>query len=149
VYSVLALGSPAGIGPCQPFVNQNLARQTPVFSGSIPSSYTAPFAIMIDPIPAGGIGRAAIQGVVPCQVTVNADGDMFCGPSVSISGASGGTVSLVSATDNGPAQILWPSTTSAAGKTVQALVHLMGNTGAGGASLQAVFDNVGGTISVL
>jgi hypothetical protein len=119
-FSVLALGTP-GIDPR---VEPQLARETPTFTGTAPTSYLNPFAITIEPAAPGATVRAVVLGLVPVRLTINTMGDGYAVPDSTV-----GTAGLKSATDGGPAKIVWQSGTTG---TVTALVLLQGDMGGGG-----------------
>lgn len=54
-----------------------LFQQTPILSGTIPAANTRQFAICVEPLLAGAIGRAAISGVVQCKIEIDQLTDRF------------------------------------------------------------------------
>ena len=54
-----------------------LFQQTPILSGTIPAANTWQFAICVEPLLAGAIGRAAISGVVQCKIEIDQLTDRF------------------------------------------------------------------------
>jgi len=69
----------------------------PVLSGGMPSGT---FAVAMEPIPAGAIGRAAVGGVFACRVDIVADWHGFAS-------ARGGDRTQLQSTDCGPLKLLW------------------------------------------
>ena len=69
----------------------------PVLSGGMPSGT---FAVAMEPIPSGAIGRAAVGGVFACRVDIVADWHGFAS-------ARGGDRTQLQSTDCGPLKLLW------------------------------------------
>ncbi|MBN1910024.1 MAG: hypothetical protein JW818_09820 [Pirellulales bacterium] len=91
-----------GIGGFLFLPSQNLAgfKARPSLVGVVPSAgHAGRFAVLLEPIPAGRIGEAAVFGAVPCQVTMNDTSHKFA------DAAPGDPTALASAED-GPATIL-------------------------------------------
>ena len=119
-FSVLKLGEPLVSAADDP----HQVRVTPTFPGTVPTDYTDPFAVLIEPAAVGGIARAAILGVVPVDVLVNDATDKWAKP-----GAAGGAAKLESDPDGGPAKIIWKGTAAGSPLTARALVLLQGDMG--------------------
>lgn len=81
------------------------AAADPVFAGTFPVGPPAGgFAVLAEPVRAGGIGRAAAAGVAVCDL-VGPAGGPFAGAGIP-AGGGGGTAALV-AGSTGPARVLW------------------------------------------
>ena len=75
-------------------------HDTPVIKGTTPTGSTAAkFVIVVEPIKAGKIGRAAIDGVVQCKLDIKAASDLFASPQASATSLKTG--------QSGEAAILW------------------------------------------
>lgn len=72
----------------------------PYFAAAAPAAATDPFVVTLEPIKAGAVGRAAVQGVAVVEVSVADAGHDFAAPVAST------TARLASAT-SGPAAVLW------------------------------------------
>jgi hypothetical protein len=84
-------------------------RDVPVIKGITPTGSTAAkFVIAVEPIKAGKIGRAAIDGVVQCKLDIKAVSDSFASPQAS-------TTSLKTG-QSGEAAILWKESGTGPGK---------------------------------
>jgi hypothetical protein len=101
---VLGLGapiiSPSGGTLGGTDVASELAREfvrRPVLSGGMP---IGTFAVAMEPIPSGAIGRAAVGGVFACRVDIVADWHGFAS-------ARGGDRTQLQSTDCGPLKLLW------------------------------------------
>jgi len=72
------------------------------FRGTIPSStFQGKFAVLLDPIGIGKIGRAYVAGVCPVKVNIRSAGDTCCDVE------NDDTTQLYSMSQGGSAQILW------------------------------------------
>jgi hypothetical protein len=118
-FSVLKIGEPLISGVDDP----HSLRRTPCFPGTAPTDYTDPFVITIGPAAPGVMVRAAILGVMSCDVILTNDDDGWARP-----GAAGGTAKLESSAEGGPAKIIWKGT--AVEGVARALVLLQGDMGA-------------------
>lgn len=75
-------------------------HDTPIITGTTPSGTTAAkFVIAVEPIKAGKIGRAAIEGVVQCKLDIKAESDLFASAQASTTALKSGPA--------GEAAILW------------------------------------------
>jgi hypothetical protein len=82
------------------------AQGYPIFSGILIAAAADNFAIVVDAIPAGEMGRAVVMGLCVCTVNVLVAGDKFAVP------VAGTSTLLNSATSSGPARIVWTATAS-------------------------------------
>ena len=117
-WSVVAL---TGTPPVSRVDSPHEVRQMPVLDGSTPAAATDAFAVLIEPIQNGKVGRAAVLGVVPVSVHVNDAGHGYATP--------GTTTDALESAASGPAKIIWKESS---GTTRKALVLLMGDMGGGG-----------------
>jgi hypothetical protein len=79
-------------------------QNTPAVTGVTPTEdHAGRFAILLDPIEAGEIGRALLAGVCPCQVDVTDEEHQFAAP-------TDGDASKLTSAESGPAHILWADT---------------------------------------
>lgn len=93
---------------------------TPVLEGAAPSDVPgAKFVVTLEPIKAGKIGRAAIDGVVQVKLDVESESDAFASTS--------GSTSMLSTGQSGEAAILWKE--SGTGSNKWGLVRLGTNRG--------------------
>jgi len=106
-------------------------RRKPLFVGTTPGASTDPFAVLIDPVKSGFVGRAAVSGVVLTKVSGTGG---YATPTASQS-------YLTSAT-NGPARVLQP----VSGSGAQPAVVLIG--GQGGSGLVYYPSCAGGFLTV-
>jgi hypothetical protein len=113
--SVVALGEPAVSAVDYPL---EVAAQ-PVFPGTAPAGATAPFAVLLGPIPEDEIGPAVLLGACVCDVAVADAAHTRAAP------AAGVTATLASGTA-GAARIVWKE---AGTGTKRALVVLLGSAG--------------------
>jgi hypothetical protein len=95
----------------------------PVIVGVTPTDAVKPFAIAVEPIPDGGIGRVALSGVVQAKIEVVSESHS--------SARSKGSSSEIQSADDGPAKILWKSSGTGAGKWC--LIRAGAGVGSGGA----------------
>lgn len=96
-FAILELTAPL-ISPAD---NLDEFQRRPAFRGGIPTADTGGrFAILMDAIPTGRIGRAWVSGACPVQIDVTDADHRYAEP------ASGQSDHLVSA-ETGPAEILW------------------------------------------
>lgn len=95
-FEVLGLTSPL----ITPTDNLDQFQQEIALAGEAPSSTPGRYAILIEPILSGQIGRAVVQGVTQCKINVSDTSHKFA------ESASGDTAKLVSAA-TGSARILW------------------------------------------
>lgn len=79
----------------------------PVLLGGPPTDTSQSIAIAIEPIPAGGIGRVAIDGAVQAMLDVENENHRFARPRVNASGPQVESVKALQSDWAGPAQILW------------------------------------------
>jgi hypothetical protein len=96
----------------------------PVLTGVAPESGDTAWAVAVEPIATGGIGRVAVGGVVQCKVEINDDGDEFVEAGDSVDELVTGT--------SGQGAILWKESGTGAGKW--ALIRF--GAGAGGSSVK-------------
>jgi hypothetical protein len=80
----------------------------PVLTGVAPESGDTAWAVAVEPIAAGKIGRVAVGGVVQCKVEINDDGDEFVEAGDSVDELVTGT--------SGQGAILWKESGTGAGK---------------------------------
>ena len=102
-FDVLGTDAPI-IGPA---TNENEFLRRVVLEGLVPwwPSYFTRFAILQEPLPDRGIGRAIISGVTPARVIVNSPHDRFAD-------ISPGNCNALSSARYGAAQILWKAGSS-------------------------------------
>jgi hypothetical protein len=124
-FSVLKLGPPLISASNAP----HELRLTPVFQGAAPDNYADGFCVLIEPAPDGAVARAAVLGVVPCDVLINNVGDGWAAPENSGIVTGTGTAALSSRPDGGPAKILWRATEATGVR--RCVVLLQGDMGAG------------------
>jgi len=105
----------------------------PVFQGNRMTEDRAekPYAITLEPIAAGEIGRAMLLGITPAKVTVNDSEDGYAVPK------AGSTGEMESAT-TGVARILWKGS----GSGLQWCLLQLGGAGAGGGGEKAMMCKV-------
>lgn len=116
-FAVLAV---AGTPPVSVVDRPHDVRQMPVLSGSTPAASTNAFAVLIEPVADGEIGRAAVLGVVPVSIHINDATHAYAAP--------GTSTSYLESAASGPAKILWKESS---GTTRKALVLLQGDYSAG------------------
>jgi hypothetical protein len=79
-------------------------QNTPAVTGVTPTEdHAGRFAILLDPIEAGEIGRALLAGVCPCQVDVTDEEHRYAAP-------TDGDASKLTSAESGPAHLLWADT---------------------------------------
>lgn len=103
-------------------------QRLPVFAGDAPSATSDPVLVLLEPIAADGIGRAAVGGVAVCTVSVSSGAHKWARPT------AGNTTRLESA-DSGPCRILDREAGSTGDKIAVVALNnggLPGGTGAGG-----------------
>lgn len=93
-----------------------------------------PYAILLEPIEAGEIGRAMILGVTPAKVTINSSDDGYAVPK------AGSSEGALESSATGTARILW----RAGGGGEQWCVLQLGGAGAGQGEDKALMCKVGG-----
>lgn len=98
-FSVLELGQPL-TDVTDVTGNPHAFRQKPVFPGTAPSGPDIAFAVTIDPLASGAVGRAVLLGACVCDVDVSVITHTHAAP------AAGTTAALASAV-SGPARIVW------------------------------------------
>jgi len=99
------LEQPTGVG--------SQFEQWPGVIGVTPSSLSgggAAYAVTVEPIPAGSIGRAAIDGVVQAKVLVLCTGHQYAKPKSS-------EIDYLETCEAGPFRIIWKGTTGPANPT--------------------------------
>ena len=74
------------------------------------STTTKAYAVAVEPIPVGGIGQAAIDGVVQARVLVVSDKHGYAAPKYNETG-------YLETADSGPFRIIWKGTTGPANPT--------------------------------
>lgn len=116
-FSVVALGTPV----ISATDAQHTVRRQPVFPGTAAAASTDAFAVTIEPLASGKVGRAVVMGVVPVDLNVTDSAHTAATP------AAGVTATLASAT-NGPARIIW----KASGTGTKRAVVLIGRDQNGG-----------------
>jgi hypothetical protein len=97
----------------------------PVLSGKTPSSGDAAWAVAVEPIVAGKIGRVAVGGVVQCKVDIDDEDDEFV--------AAGDSVAELATGTEGQGAILWKESGTGAGKW--ALIRFGAGAGNSGVKL--------------
>lgn len=118
-FSVVALGTPV----ISATDAQHTVRRQPVFPGTAPAASTDAFAVTIEPLGTGKVGRAVVMGVVPVDLNVTDSSHTAATPAAAV------TATLASAT-NGPARIIW----KASGTGTKRAVVLIGRDQNGGTS---------------
>jgi hypothetical protein len=98
-FSVLQLGQPV-IDVTDATGEPHKFRHNPVFPGTAPTGPDVAFAVTIEPLASGGIGRAVLLGVCVCDLSVTDAAHAYAAP------AAGTTATLASDT-SGPAKIVW------------------------------------------
>ena len=73
-------------------------QSMPVLSGAQPALDAKAWCVALEPIPAGGIGKVAVAGVVQCRIDVKAEADTIAGPKASTAELESGRAG---------AEILW------------------------------------------
>ena len=108
----------------------------PVFEGLKMTSDREgkPYAILLEPIAAGEIGRAMILGVTPAKVTINSSDDDYAVPK------AGSSTGALESSATGTARILW----RAGGGGEQWCVLQLGGAGAGKGDDKALMCKVSG-----
>lgn len=95
-----------------------------------------PYAITLEPIAAGAVGRAMLLGITPAKVTVNDSEDGYAVPK------AGSTTGEMESAETGVARILWKGS----GSGTQWCLLQLGGAGAGGGGEKALMCRVtGGT----
>jgi hypothetical protein len=94
-------------------------QELPILTGTAPTTSTVAWCIAVDPIPAGTIGRVAVDGVVQCKVEIATTADTFVACKASASELKTG--------GSGQGMILWKQTGTGTGKW--ALVRIGGGSG--------------------
>lgn len=106
-----------------PAANLDEFQRQVALNGTTPAAAQAGnFAVMMDAVPAGWIGRGVVSGVTPCQVKVGSGGfaDLLAGDVTQLQQQGGGG-----------AQILWQDPAVSVGGTAWAVVRI-GASGKGG-----------------
>lgn len=86
-----------------PTTHEHVVREVPRFSGSGSwADFDTP-AVLLEPIPAGGLGKAALAGVVWAKVNIQTSGDRYC-----YAKAGTGTYNQYSHAGTGTGKIIWP-----------------------------------------
>lgn len=141
VGSVVKLGSPI----IDPTENLDEWQAKPSFAGEVPDADDNHFAVLLEPIAAGEIGRAVVDGMAQVRIDVADEGHGFAAPAASF------TDQLASAS-TGAAKILWKE----AGTGLKRATVQLGPAGAAGASPISVSPTnpptgspVAGTIEVV
>ena len=108
----------------------------PVFAGAKMTSEreTMPYAILLEPVAPGEIGRAMVLGVVPAQVTIRDADDMFAVPT------PGSSAGALQSDSSGVARILW----KAGGSGTQWCLLQLGGAGGGSGGDKAYICRVNG-----
>jgi len=98
-FDVLALGLPI----ITPADNESEFRQRPAFEGGTPSvpDDLGEFAVLLEPIPAGKIGRARASGICPVRLYVPVD------ETVAFADIADGATGYLEPSARSPAQVLW------------------------------------------
>jgi hypothetical protein len=107
-FNVLGLSNGVGNVSFDPTASQlDQFQAWPVLSGGEPSDFL-PFAVLLEPVPDGEIGRACISGVQCVKVNINEKGHRYAVPSVTngSGGTSSGDYAYLRSADCG-AQIVW------------------------------------------
>lgn len=111
IRSVAALGTPVISAVDYPIGVQ----REPVFPGTAPADSSDVFAVLIEPIEDGKLGRAVVMGLAVCDVVVNDAGHEYAEPAAST------TATLASAA-TGPARIVWRESGSSGTKRAVVLL---------------------------
>lgn len=111
-YHVVGVGAPE----ITPTLNLEQFQRSLIFSGGAPAS--GAFAVVLEPIPAGEIGRAVVSGVVPVQLDVSAAADSAGHVRAE---ADAGDATALDLAQSGSARVLWRESGSG---TKWALVRL-------------------------
>ncbi len=123
--------------------NKNEAEfkgKVPVFIGSKMTNdlENHPYAVLLEPIEIGKIGRALLLGITPAKVNIQDSEDQFAIPSVDSNNGA------LESSDSGVARILWKAGNSGE----QWCMLQLGGAGSGGGSDKVVLCRVtGGTIT--
>lgn len=105
-FSVLALSRGSQYDPLIPADDDPLGLQRrPVFAGVAPIGRDDPFVVTLEPLPAGAVGRAALDGMVVVEVAFGPP-DPGASSTWRARPQSGVTLRLTAGCD-GPAKIIW------------------------------------------
>ena len=108
----------------------------PVFEGQrmIAEREGMPYAVLLEPIEAGGIGRAMLLGLTPAKVIINSADDKYAVPKV------GSDAGALESSETGVARILW----KAGGSGTQWCILQLGGAGGGGSDERVAMCRVSG-----
>jgi len=122
-FNVLGLNGPL----ITPATNLGEFQRQVLLSGIIPTvaAHAGRFAILLDPIPDGEIGRAWLAGVCPVQIAVPGGA-----PVLDFAEVNDGQTGTLLNTTGGSAQVLWAESNSNA--TQWAIVRFLGDSGGSG-----------------
>ena len=109
---------------------------TPVFNGvkMTDSLEGKPFAVLLEPLEAGGIGRGMVLGVTPAKVTVSSSDDEYAVPKANSDSGE------LESSESGVARILWAES----GTGSKWCLLQLGGAGAGGGSDKVMMCKVTG-----
>jgi hypothetical protein len=116
-FAVVALGEPVSDAADEPLSHQT----APIFPATAPAGPTDPFAVLLEPVGEDELGRAAVAGIVVCDLVVNDAAHGHAAP--------GTSTNALESNSSGPAKIFWKAGTSG---TVRAVVLLNGGGAAEG-----------------
>ena len=109
----------------------------PVFSGMLMTAAREgmPWCVLLEPTPAGEIGRAMVLGVTPAKITVSASDDQYAQP------RAGSSTGVIETAATGTARILWKESGTG---SKWAILQLGGAGSGGGGDEKALMCKVTG-----